>query len=494
MAMLAALVSAVDPAYVPSSVSYLGGSGADAVYGVAVASDGGLVVATVTTALPPGSPAAVLVNGATSTSPAVILRLAPDGRTVRSATRVGSDVWDLCLGPDDSIHLALGTGGMLKLSADGQTVAWSKTASAAHRLDVGSDGDVAVLTGSFSNRGSLGNNAGNVAIYGSDGGSLGSVAGLNLTQDVAIDGPGNRVFMTGYKQYTQTPQLQVPYVLARNYAGTQLWKNYDFTYASYSAANRMADTRGHRLVVANGRVYAGFRTDGGNHLITSTTSASTQVSFTSTSGPSFPGGGTHSNFANANGASSLTIIGSYDLSTGAWLGGVVACARISAPTDANYGKMNAYALSGWGDLAVDQDGRVGFIGGSASGGGTNNTSLGQPYSHNPCGSGEYGGGPVLTVLSADFTTRLASVRVSSAGNPACLAMRKVGSATAPSVAFGGYWTATATSTQVFTMAPLQGAAGGGQEGFFGVFNNAVVANTAPTITVPAAAAATVVLP
>lgn len=479
LAVLARHGAAADP-YAVDAASHLGASGSDAVHGIALASDGTIVVAAVLSGAPAGAPAATLLNGATASSPGAVLRLAADGRSILSLTRVGADVWDLSLGPDDTIHLALGAGGALKLDATAQQVAWSKGGSA-HRIDAGSDGEVAVLSGTFANRGSLGTSAGTVTVYAANGSPRGTVNGLHLTQDIAIDAAKDRVVITGYKQYTQVPQLQVPYVLVRGYTGSQVWKAYDFTYSAAQTANRMADTRGERVVVAGNRVYVGFRTDGGNHLVTSPGSPSVQVSFTAAAGPVFPGGGTHSNFANANGASTLTIIGSYALDTGAWQGGAVACSRISAPSDPLYGKMNAYSLSGWGDLAVDQDGRVAFVGGSASGGGTGNTALGLPYSHNPCGSGEYGGGPSLTVLSSDLTQRLACVRLSSAGKPACVAMRRFGSTSAPSIAWGGLWSASGTSTKLYTVSPLQPTPGGGQEGFVGLIGNTPLGNASPLV-------------
>lgn len=482
---------AADP-YAVDRASYLGGGGNDAIYGSAIAADGSIILAGVLSGLPPGCPPPALLLGATSTSPGVILRLSADGGTVLSAARVGSDLWDLALGPDGTIHVALGSAGAAKLTPSADAEVWSRIGSC-HRIDVGSNGDVAMLSGVYGSHGSTATSAGTITVVSANGTLLGTQASIGLIQDIAIDGGAKRVAAIGYKQYNSPVVVQIPYLRTTTYTGTEVWKNWDFSVPQAQSAGLLADTRGHRVVLSGGRFHALIRCDGGNHLITNPTNIGQGVPFTSVTGDSaFPGGGTFSNFANASGAKSVTIVAVVDAGTGAWVRGVRLCTRIASSADPAYGKMNSYNPSA-GELAVDGDGRVALIASAASGGGTGNTTPGLPYSHDPCTTAEYGGGPSLTVLSNDLTSRLACIRICSGGSGYTLAMRRASGSAAPSIVFAGSWVSGAQSPQVHTIAALQASASGASDGFFGLIAN-TGANNPPLILVLAASPAAPVLP
>lgn len=108
-------------------------------------------------------------------------------------------------------------------------------------------------------------------IYGATGNLLGTLTlADSAVNDVAVDGRGQRVFVTGFAQRDGGPcsQLQVAWVRAYRYDGSPLWKAYDWTHAQAAAANSScADTRGVRLALGrDGGLYFAGESAGGNSI------------------------------------------------------------------------------------------------------------------------------------------------------------------------------------------------------------------------------------
>jgi hypothetical protein len=140
-----------------TTATYLGDSSdSEAVVAVAIQSDGDIVVVA---NLGPNTPVmanASLLNGATVNSQASVLILAPDGKSVKFAARIGTEAMDAAIDPQDRIYIALAFEGGISLNADATSVRWSAVSDSApsstglrramiHRVDVGSAGTVAFL-------------------------------------------------------------------------------------------------------------------------------------------------------------------------------------------------------------------------------------------------------------------------------------------------------------------------------------------------------------
>lgn len=120
-----------------SAASYLGDmSDNDEVMGVRVLADGTIAVAAIIGEAQPRNRGAsepvtpILLNGATATSPGVILRVTQSGREILSVTRLAEDIRDLEIDVDDNLYVATGFGGLLVLNLVGSTAEFSAVVSA----------------------------------------------------------------------------------------------------------------------------------------------------------------------------------------------------------------------------------------------------------------------------------------------------------------------------------------------------------------------------
>jgi hypothetical protein len=420
----------------PLASSVVGSAGyADAVRGAVILSDGTQVIAGnfATTAFAGVAP--TYLAGATSTSTAAVAKLSRDGSVVLAVARLPGTVWDLSGDAADGIYVALGTAGAAKLNTSLTGVLWQTTTHQGDRIDSAPNGDVAVLDGTYTSAAQdTPSGAGTIYVYNATGTLQASFAGWNRTYDVAIDEDTQSVFTTGYKQ-TNGPSgnpVQIAYLRSQDYAGVQRWKGYDWTGAQVDdpaaggtgPTNNMADTRGLRLDVgADEKLYVAYQSAGGNHIFRYDPFNLFQTS-------SIVGGDQYHSFANSK-SEHKTVFARYDTATGAVLRTQQLTARLAT------GAANAFNLNAGGDIQADAAGRVYILGQSGSGGGTNNTLLGLPYTFNPVPSTEYGGGPSLVVMSADFTTRLFVGRTTSNGTGYALAVRNLAGESFARVAFGG---------------------------------------------------------
>ncbi len=441
--------------YTLSTSSYLGDGGStDKVFGSRIQSDGTIVLAANIGSATPGGKTAVLLNGATSSSSGAIIRLAADGRTVLSVTRVAAQVLDLAIDGSDNIYVAAATGGVLKLNATASILSWARLAGIhIHRVDAGPGGYSVALKPSSITTADENAGTGTVYVFQANGTEVANFAGHRNTQDVAIDEASQTVIHIGWRQAnafdgSSTQPVQIAYIRGRSYTGTIKWTDYDWSTDPASAdfinkpENNMADTRGYRCSLgADGKLYAAFEAAGGNHIFRySPTSITTKVSIV--------GGDKYHNFYNTK-SEHKTFFGRYEPATGAYLKGQQLVNRLSD------GSGNTIRTRG-GEIRADAQGRV-YIGGSSA--------AGLPMTYDPLPAGSYNGGAWFMVMSSDFITRLYVTRVSTAGETSAIDARVL-SGTAANIVWGGRVPSTALQ---YTSNALQPAAGGGtQDGFFAV--------------------------
>lgn len=195
------------------TATYLGGPGADVPGGVDVAPDGVVVVGGAFPGHDFAAAQVVLGEG-----DGAVVRLAPDGGSVLSVTRLAAAVVDVAVGGDGRIAVADGLGVRL-LAADGSAASWGAGVADARRVAIGGDGTVAVLHGK------------SIAVFAGDGAPLGdfAVAGTEV-RDLAVDGASHSVFATGYRQSDEGACQQYKSTFIRSYAydGAAKWTDYDW--------------------------------------------------------------------------------------------------------------------------------------------------------------------------------------------------------------------------------------------------------------------------
>jgi len=463
-------VTVVDDSAVLDTSSWLGGSGTDYVKEAEIQADGTIVLAAVITDSAPGGLTPILLNGATASTAGAIVRLSPDGKTVLSVTRLANEIGDMALDAAGNIYVAARSQGIIKLNPTATRVLWTRLNDGdgvnnqgngtADRLDAAADGTIAVLRDAQEYVGTGGSKI--VFVYNPDGTYRGTVTGkYNRIYDVAIDGTTQSVFVTGFNQ-TSGPSgnpVQIAYLKAAAYDGTQKWMDYDWTGAQVDdpasggtgPTNNMADTRGLRVSMGrDGKLYALFMAAGGNHIFRYDPHDIWKPG-------SIVGGDSYHQMYNTQ-SQHKTFFGRYDPATGNILLGQQFVSRTTSTV----------ANTFWGEkgnIKADETGRVYFSASSATY---------PPYTFNPVPDTEYGAGPSFVIMSADFTTRLFVGRVNSSGYPHTIAARILDGQTYPNVVFGGYTTGPTN----WTKDALQPAPGGGQDGFFAVREGMLLGATA----------------
>ncbi len=435
--------------------TYLGGPSDENFTAACYLTDGTLVLGGIADpALFPGVTPAY-VNGATAGDRGIIVRLSGDGRTVLSVTVVGAEVSDLDTDGVGRIYVAAMADGALAIDASGQTVLWSQTYAGryAHRVDAGDGGTFAVLTSSnsdFRDR-QLGN--GVAQTYAPGFAFLGAWGGAgHYTNDLAVDETSGNVIVAGWRNYTSMPDdsslgtnpVDIPILICRRLTdGAEQWRAYDWGLPNdpvtgndrflNRVANNMADTRIHRVVLHEDKLYVAFEYQGGNTpLRYDPFDLDTLVNVVG-------GDQYHANF-NSN-TEPKTFIGRYSAATGAFETGQWLVNRLSS------GAANTIRIEN-GGLAVDSFGRVHLVGECASG---------LPLTHDPLPGG-YNGGGWHMVLSPDLGTREFVTRLSSGGDCAAVAISPSGQ-----VAIVGR-----TDGPLFPSNAVQTALGGGFDAFYAV--------------------------
>lgn len=482
-----------------TGASWISGSGStDYMTGVAIRADGKINVAGNIGDASPGGLEPILLSGAGLSSGGAVLRLGANGDTVLSVTRVAGEIHDLAMDGQENLYLAAGADGLIKLSPEADEVLWKvPNGGYCRRLDVGADGTVVGLNNN-------GTDSGTCFVYDASGNEIGSFAGFQRTQDVAISTDPERVYQTGFKNnHSGCNPVQVAYLRSVDYTGLEVWRNYDWNGTNLDNCdgdgwdNLMADTRGYRVIIGDdGFLYAAFEVAGGNHIFSREPDNSDLNNLKTP--VSIVGGDMWFEWWNT-GAEHKTFIGRYDPVDGDYLRGQQICTRY---WDGNP-KGNALRVED-GALHADAQGRVFFGGSSASGLPFDPTHATSDQSYtagegevafNPfpmsSGNNVYSGGAYLIVLSSDFSKRLYCTRL-NAGTTRAVDARVLAGKSEPSLAWVGNvdelrmdWQGTNRKERVLhTVNPFQAArAGGTEDGFVAVVGQGGLVESLPGLSI-----------
>lgn len=209
------------PDWSVTASSYFGGSGqSDAVVGAVIQEDGTLVLAANLDDLVPMALESRTLgfggNGA-------VVRLAPDGQSILSVTRLAEVVYDLAADGEGNLYVAAGDQGVLSLDPRAETLRWTDLeGTGVWRVDAGTEGHAVALVPD-----AMANKAGNGTIHllAPDGTHLTQFAGYANTMDVSIDERTGTVIYAGWRNLkvyngtysrsyngtTRTP-VDVPYI------------------------------------------------------------------------------------------------------------------------------------------------------------------------------------------------------------------------------------------------------------------------------------------
>jgi hypothetical protein len=359
------------------SATYLGTGTADSVNAVEIAADCSVLVAGKLGALANVSPPQALVPGIAS-STGLLVETIYEGRTVRRQRNFGTVINDLSTNAAHEVLIG-GDAGLVRLSANLQTVLWSKTGlGSATRVALGNDGTAAALFGKT------------LRVFDAQGNELGNrTFGDSGVNDVAVDASG--VYVTGFAQRDGGPcsQLQVAWVRAYSrtgVSGAERWKAWDWTHAQAAGtSSSCADTRGIRIAIgADGGLYFAGESAGGNTIYRY------QSLNLSTNAPNVSTDAFNSAYNTAS--NHITYIAKLDPATGQVQTGQLLLSRLSN-TKGNTIRPTA--------ITADEQGRVYVAGVSAcciqnrDALNLNGTAL-SPYA---------GGDPFVLVLSSDLRTR-----------------------------------------------------------------------------------------
>ncbi|MBD3321103.1 MAG: hypothetical protein GF350_08430, partial [Chitinivibrionales bacterium] len=393
-----------------SAVSWLGGGGDnDRVVGTAVLPDGAIVLAANIGDAQPGGVQSVLLNSAKEASGGALVVLSGDGTSVESVVRIADELLDMACDSEGNMYLAAAAQGIIKYDPAATEVVWTKACGGyCRRIDAGTDGTVAGLN-------NTGDNSGRTYVYDTDGAGLGDFGGLHRTQDVAVCSDLQYVYQTGFaNKGSGCNPVQVAYLRALTYDGTQQWNNYDWPGTQLDNCdgdgyvNNMADTRGYRVSIgADGKLYCAFESAGGNHIFR----YHPRDDLLLKNKVSIVGGDFWHNWYNTK-SEHKTFFARFDPATGDYLRGQQFCTRYCAQADNCKCGGNAVRVKE-GDIMADSEGRVYLAGASASGLPIPDYSDCKDFTvpdggaaYNPFDVNTYSGGAFILIMSADFSKRL----------------------------------------------------------------------------------------
>ncbi len=357
------------------SATYLGTGLTDVVNAVEIAGNCSVVVAGKMGAIAGVAAPQPLVQGVAS-STGLLVEIIYEGREVRRQRNFGTVINDLASNANDDILIG-SDAGLARMTADLQTVLWSKTAlGSADRVALGNDGTAAALFGKT------------LRVFDAQGNELSNrTFGDALVNDVAIDGSG--VYVTGLAQRDGGPctQLQVAWVRSYTRAGVERWKAWDWTHAQAAAtSSSCADTRGYRVAIGR---------DGGLYFAGESAGGNTIYRFQSTDlAQSAPNVSTDAyNNAYNTASNHITYFAKLDPANGQVLRGQILLARLDS-TKGNTIRPRA--------ITADEQGRV-YVAGVSAYAIADRANL----SFNGVTTTTYAGGdPFVLVLSPDLRTRL----------------------------------------------------------------------------------------
>ncbi len=249
-----------------STATYLGGFGDDTAAAVEVSPRNELLLVGNFSASQSFGPAQAVL-GATTASPAQLVRLSASGRDVLSVTHLGGDVNDLAINAAGNIVVG-GDFGVAVLNPTGEQVLWSQGPGSlggnVSRVAIADDGTVVTLSGKT------------VTTWTGSGQQIAQHAQVrSYVNDVEIHPQTNQVYVTGFDNkrnaLDSNNPVQVAYVNAFNPTNLETfqWQNWGFdgNTLTSNGQNDMADTRGYRVSIGDdGQLYFLGEVAGGNSI------------------------------------------------------------------------------------------------------------------------------------------------------------------------------------------------------------------------------------
>ena len=383
--------------------SLIGSLGQDEIRGIIFQKNGTIILAANMGNLSHLNPPTKYLNGATTDSSGVIIRLSSNGQKILSMTRLCSKIADISKDGNDNLYVAASKSGVFKLNATADTIRWRKTFSkTVHRIDAGISGKNVCMTANETdiNDGTLTGTAN--YLYDENGTLIHQYSGVSqYGADVAIDEASQTVILVGFKNFntydrkggTQVLPVYVPVLRGRAYDGTTKYVGYDWSSDTTSSRwinnsnNNMADARLNRCVIGqDGKLYIGGQVYGGNHVF--------RYSPYDIYQPAVLVGGDNYFTLSNTGTETHVYVGRYDPATGIKDRGQTFTARLPNT------KGNSVFIEK-GGLDADSSGRIYLTGTSAWG-------LPLTTDYIP---GEYTGGAYMLVLSPNMAVREMCVRL-----------------------------------------------------------------------------------
>lgn len=217
------------------SASYLGSAANDTLCGVAVQSDGTLILAGAFSFQEYGGVETIYLEDASTSSVATLLRLSTDGQTVLSVSKLkeGMRISDLSIDGNDNIYLTLGdikgarTGTLYILSPTADSVLFANHEDSWTSLDASLQGFFAVIGGwSIETRA-----AQSIRLYDPQGLLIfeKQLPSLGL-QSVSIDEESQQVIVTGFTtQWMGVAEYHLPFYIAYDFHGAEVYRAYDLS-------------------------------------------------------------------------------------------------------------------------------------------------------------------------------------------------------------------------------------------------------------------------
>lgn len=233
--------------------TYLGGTKNDAIGGVDIAKDGGVLVGMTLPDENLGATPSVFAGA----SSGAIVKLDAIGKKVLAVARLGSAVAAISVDPTTGNIAACGDFGVALVEPTTLAPSWIKPTPGGACKHVSARG------------GLVGASAGTKAtLFASDGAEIATVdVTAKEVNGVAVDAANEALVVTGYRQDDGDKCQQYKSSFVRSYAvdGSVRWKSYDWSKAEVGASGDCADTVGLGLAVGrDGKLYYVGKSDGGN--------------------------------------------------------------------------------------------------------------------------------------------------------------------------------------------------------------------------------------
>ncbi len=383
------------------SASLVGRTG-DSVVGVAIRSDGSLVLA----ANISDGPWFGNDDKGAEKPQGRVLRLSPDGKKLLASIPLPGLAADMAIDGKDNIYVAT-SAGAVKLDPGGNRLWQFDLGGPCSRIDASTDGHCAALRYDNPQQDTL-TGSGTIFVLDPQGKQVGRFAGHRNTCDVSIDGQSQTVVIIGWRQAsahdgTRRQPVQIAYVRGYWYSGEVKYTLYDWSTDTDAPqfinkpTNNMADTRGYRCSIGrDGLLYCAFECAGGNHIFRY--HPQLVDGQWSPVGQLMPKADQYHSFHNSR-AEHKALFACYEPGTGKLLRLQQFCGRLES------GRANAARVKG-GAVAADEKGNL-LLGGTAP--------AGLPISLLPAETGDYTGGSYLLLMGNDFRNRLLCTRFQAGG-------------------------------------------------------------------------------